>query len=40
MIPEELEDIDLLEGIKLIQVQMSYVPKLLEALRKPAKTAV
>ena len=32
-VPEELQDLTVLEGIELGMLQMSYVPKILEALK-------
>lgn len=34
LVPAELKDVDLSEGIELVKVQASYVPKLLEAFKK------
>lgn len=33
-VPAEIKDIDLTEGMELGKVQLSYVPKFLEALKK------
>jgi hypothetical protein len=33
-VPKEIGDIDLGEGLELGKVQLSYLPKILEALRK------
>ena len=33
-VPEEVKDIDLNEGVELLLLQVSYVPKILEALKK------
>jgi hypothetical protein len=35
-IPAEVSDLDLFEGISLVQVQVSYVPRLIAAMKKPA----
>lgn len=33
-VPAEIKDIDLTEGMELGKVQLAYVPKILEALKK------
>jgi hypothetical protein len=33
-VPAEIKDIDFVEGMELAKVQLGYVPKLLEALKK------
>jgi hypothetical protein len=33
-VPKEISDIDLGEGLELGKVQLNYLPKILEALRK------
>jgi hypothetical protein len=33
-VPAEIKDIDFAEGMELAKVQLGYVPKLLEALKK------
>lgn len=36
LVPDEVEDIDIAEGVELATVQLSYVPKYIEALKKEA----
>jgi predicted signal transduction protein with EAL and GGDEF domain len=33
-VPAEIKDIDLGEGIELVRIQASYIPKFLEAIKK------
>lgn len=33
-IPEEIKDIDLMEGVDLVQLQVSYVPAIIKAVAK------
>lgn len=35
-IPAEVKDLDLVEGVELVTVQVSYVPKYIDALKGPA----
>ena len=33
-IPEELSDLDMREGLELIQLQLDYIPKIVDSFRK------
>jgi hypothetical protein len=33
-VPDEIKDLDLSEGIELASIQLAYVPKIVEALKK------
>lgn len=33
-VPSEIKDVDFVEGMELAKIQLSYVPKIIEALRK------
>lgn len=35
-VPAEVKDLSLMEGIELVMVQANYVPKIIEAAKKPA----
>lgn len=35
-VPAEIKDLSMVEGIELVMVQAQYVPKILEAAKKPA----
>lgn len=38
-IPAELKDVDLKEGIELVNVQLEYLPRFIDALKKPETVA-
>lgn len=38
-VPAEIKDLDLTEGIQLLMLQSSYVPRIVEALKKPVPVA-